>query len=67
MIHETKFVEFQMDVEYVANQVANLDDKGLAEFIYELVECLTEVELWNAISNLPPKTFESLKKNFLKT
>ena len=66
MIRKTKFVGFQLDVEYVANQVANLDDKGIAEFLDELVLMLTEEELRNAITSIHPRTFETLKKNFVK-
>ena len=66
MIRKTKFVEFRMDIGWVANAVANLDDKGIAEFLDELVLMLTEEELRNAIISIHPRTFETLKKNFVK-
>ena len=64
MIQETKFVGFRLDVAYVANQVANLDDKALAEFLDELVVMLTEEELWNALTKINSNTFSMLRKYF---
>ena len=59
------FVTINMDIEWCANSVANLNAEGLAEFFDELIGgMLTQKELHAALSKVNSDTFAKLNKYF---